>query len=65
MKMSFLYKVDEPSCITPENTIYNLSLDRTMDMSCADVRAKNYFLQVAAKPLTKMENIMSDVTAPL
>lgn len=29
-----------------------------MDMSCADVRAKNYFLRIAAKPLTIKENIM-------
>lgn len=58
MKMSLLYKIEEPASITPDNTIYNLSLDRTMDMSCADVRAKNYFLSVAAKPLTIKENIM-------
>ena len=58
MSMSLLYKVAEPKPITPDNTIYNLSLDRTMDMSCADVRAKNYFLEVAAKPLTKLENII-------
>lgn len=57
MKLDLLYKVEEPVSITPDNTIYNLSLDRTMDMACADVRAKNYFLNVVANPLTKMENI--------
>ncbi len=57
-KISMLYKIPEPPATTPENTVYNLSLDRTMDISCSDVKAQRYFLKIAASPLTIKENIV-------
>lgn len=57
-KISMLYKIPEPPTKTPENTVYNLSLDRTMDISCSDIKAQRYFLKIASSPLTIKENIM-------
>ncbi|MBE6544291.1 MAG: hypothetical protein E7675_07805 [Ruminococcaceae bacterium] len=57
-KISLLYKIPEPETRTPENTVYNLSLDRTMDISCSDVKAQRYFLKIASSPLTIKENII-------
>ncbi len=57
-RITMLYKIPEPPAKTPENTVYNLSLDRTLDISCSDIKAQRYFLSVAKAPLTKMENII-------
>lgn len=57
-KISLLYKIPEPETRTPENTVYNLSLDRTMDISCSDVKAQRFFLKIASKPLTIKDNIV-------
>ncbi len=58
MKISFLYKIPEPESTTPENTIYNLSIDKTMEYVCSDVKAAREFLKIAAKPLRYKENII-------
>ncbi|MBO5111152.1 MAG: hypothetical protein J6D21_10625 [Clostridia bacterium] len=58
MKLSLLYKTEEPTAVLDKNLLYDLSLDRSVSAFCVDTKRQKFVLELLAKPLLCREDIL-------